>query len=241
MSHAPQLDGKIAIVTGGSRGIGRATAARFIRAGAKVVIAGRTKADLDRAVAGFGSPGAARGVQADVSLEADVTRLVEEAVSAFGGLDIVVNNAANVKLAEVEKLTTEDWQAMLSANLTGPFMLCRAAIPHLKRRGGGSIVNVSSLAGQNPFAGGACYAATKAGLDAFSHALMQELRQHDIRVSVVAPGSVATGFSGHAPTAADAWKLSPEDVAETIFHLVTHPSRSLPSRVDLRPSRPQKG
>ena len=130
---------------------------------------------------------------------------------------------------------------MLSANLTGPFLLCRAAIPHLKRRGGGSIVNVSSLAGQNPFAGGACYAATKAGLDAFSHALMQELRQHDIRVSVVAPGSVATGFSGHAPTAADAWKLSPEDVAETIFHLVTHPSRSLPSRVDLRPSRPQKG
>jgi len=241
MSHAPQLEGKVAIVTGGSRGIGRATAARFIRAGAKVVIAGRTKADLDRAVAGFENPGAARGIQADVSVEADVARLVEEAVSAFGGLDIVVNNAANVKLAEVEKLTTDDWQAMLSANLTGPFMLCRAAIPHLRQRGGGSIVNVSSLAGQNPFAGGACYAATKAGLDAFSHALMQELRQHDIRVSVVAPGSVATGFSGHAPTAADAWKLSPEDVAETIFHLVTHPSRSLPSRVDLRPSRPQKG
>ena len=128
-----------------------------------------------------------------------------------------------MKLAEVEKLATADWQAMLGANLTGPFLLCRAAMPHLKRRGGGSIVNVSSLAGQNPFAGGACYAATKAGLDAFSHALMQELRQHDIRVSVVAPGSVATGFSGHAPTAADSWKLSPEDVAETIFHLVTHP------------------
>jgi NAD(P)-dependent dehydrogenase (short-subunit alcohol dehydrogenase family) len=203
MSHAPQLEGKVAVVTGGSRGIGRATAARFIRAGAKVVIAGRTKADLDRAVAGFESPGAARGVQADVSQEADVARLVEEAVSSFGGLDIVVNNAT-VKLAEVEKLATADWQAMLSANLTGPFMLCRAAIPHLKRRGGGSIVNVSSLAGQNPFAGGACYAATNAGLDAFSHALMQELRQHDIRGSVVAPGSVATGFSGHAPTAADA-------------------------------------
>ncbi len=240
MSNAPQLDGKVAIVTGGSRGIGRATAARFVRAGAKVVIAGRTKADLDRAVAGFEGPGASRGVQADVSQEADVARLVAEAVSAFGGLDIVVNNAATVKLAEVEKLATADWQAMLSANLTGPFLLCRAAIPHLKR-GGGSIVNVSSLAGQNPFAGGACYAATKAGLDAFSHALMQELRQHDIRVSVVAPGSVATGFSGHAPTAADAWKLSPEDVAETIFHLVTHPARSLPSRVDLRPARPQKG
>jgi len=241
MAHAPQLDGRVAIVTGGSRGIGRATAARFLRAGAKVVIAGRTKADLDRAIAGFQAGSSALPVQADVAKETDVNRLVDDTVKAFGGLDIVVNNAANVTLAEVERLSTEDWQAMLDANLTGPFLLCRAAIPHLKQRGGGSIVNVSSLAGQNPFAGGACYAATKAGLDAFSHALMQELRQHDIRVSVVAPGSVATGFSGHSPTAADAWKLAPEDVAETIFHLVTHPSRSLPSRVDLRPSRPQKG
>jgi NAD(P)-dependent dehydrogenase (short-subunit alcohol dehydrogenase family) len=241
MSHAPQLDGKVVIVTGGSRGIGRATAARFVRAGAKVVIAGRTKADLDRAVAGFEAPGSARGVQADVSREADVARLVDEAVAAFGGLDVVVNNAATVTLAEVERLPVAEWQAMLDANLTGPFLLCRAAIPHLKRRGGGSIVNVSSLAGQNPFAGGACYAATKAGLDAFSHALMQELRHDNIRVSVVAPGSVATGFGGKAPGQGDAWKLSPEDVAETIFHLVTHPARSLPSRVDLRPSRPQKG
>ena len=129
---------------------------------------------------------------------------------------------------------------VIDANLTGPFLLCRAAIPHLKQRGGGSIINVSSLAGKNPFAGGACYSATKAGLDAFSHALMEEVRQHGIRVSVVAPGSVATGFSGHAPTAADAWKLAPEDVAETIFHLVTHPSRSLPSRVDLRPAQPPR-
>jgi 3-oxoacyl-[acyl-carrier protein] reductase len=241
MAHTPQLDGRVAIVTGGSRGIGRATAARFLRAGAKVVIAGRTKADLDRAIAGFQAGSSALPVQADVASEADVSRLVNDTVKAFGGLDIIVNNAANVTLAEVERLATADWQAMIDANLTGPFLLCRAAIPHLKQRGGGSIINVSSLAGQNPFAGGACYAATKAGLDAFSHALMQELRQHDIRVSVVAPGSVATGFSGHSPTAADAWKLAPEDVAETIFHLVTHPARSLPSRVDLRPSRPQKG
>src|SRR4029453_1334204 len=125
MSHAPQLEGKIAIITGGSRGIGRATAARFIGAGARVVIAGRTKADLDRAVAGFESPGAARAVQADISQEADVARLVEEAVSAFGGLDIVVNNAANVKLAEVEKLSTADWQGVLRPNPPRPLTLLR--------------------------------------------------------------------------------------------------------------------
>jgi len=243
MPGGTQLDGKVAIVTGGSRGIGQATAARFVAAGAKVAIVGRTKADLDKAVLGFahggGMPGAALGVQADVAKEVDVARIVEETIKAFGRLDIVVNNAATVKLAPVEALAPADWQAMLDANLTAPFLLCRAALPHLKASGG-SIINVSSLAGKNPFAGGACYSATKAGLDAFSHALMEEVRQHGIRVSVVAPGSVATGFSGHAPTAADSWKLSPEDVAETIFHLVTHPSRSLPSRVDLRPAQPPR-
>ena len=239
MSHGPQLDGKVAIVTGGSRGIGQATAARFVQAGAKVAIVGRTKADLDKAVGGFKALGAALGVQADVAREADVARIVDETIKAFGRLDIVVNNAATVTLAPVESLAPADWQAMLDANLTAPFLLCRAALPHLKASGG-SIINVSSLAGKNPFAGGACYSATKAGLDAFSHALMEEVRQHGIRVSVVAPGSVATGFSGHAPTAADSWKLSPEDVAETIFHLVTHPSRSLPSRVDLRPAQPPR-
>jgi 3-oxoacyl-[acyl-carrier protein] reductase len=239
MAHAPQLDGKVAIITGGSRGIGQATAARFLGAGARVVIAGRTQADLDRALVGFASPAAARAVRADVSREADVARLVEEAVKAFGGVDILVNNAATVTIAPVESLAPADWQAMLDANLTAPFLLCRAALPHLKKTGG-SIINVSSLAGQNPFAGGACYSATKAGLDAFSHALMEEVRQHGVRVSVVAPGSVATGFGGRAATDADAWKLSPEDVAETIFHLVTHPARSLPSRVDLRPAKPPK-
>jgi NAD(P)-dependent dehydrogenase (short-subunit alcohol dehydrogenase family) len=239
MATGTQLDGKVAIVTGGSRGIGQATAARFLQGGAQVVIVGRTQADLDKALSGFKAPQAARAVRADVAAEADVTRIVDETVNAFGRIDILVNNAATAKLAPVESLDPADWRAMLDANLTAPFLLCRAALPHLKASSG-SIVNVSSLAGKNPFAGGACYSATKAGLDAFSHALMEEVRQHGIRVSVVAPGSVATGFSGHAPSAADAWKLSPEDVAETIFHLVTHPSRSLPSRVDLRPAQPPR-
>jgi len=239
MPSGTQLDGKVAIVTGGSRGIGQATAARFVQAGAKVVIVGRTQADLDTALSGLGAPQAARAVRADVALEADVVRIVDETVRAFGRIDILVNNAATVTLAPVESLAPADWRAMLDANLTAPFLLCRAALPHLKEARG-SIINVSSLAGKNPFAGGACYSATKAGLDAFSHALMEEVRQHGIRVSVVAPGSVATGFSGHSPSAADSWKLSPDDVAETIFHLVTHPSRSLPSRVDLRPAQPPR-
>src|SRR4051812_18960398 len=121
MSHGPQLDGKVAIVTGGSRGIGQATAARFIQAGARVAIVGRTKADLDRALVGFASsgvPGAAIAVQADVAKEADVARIVDETVKAFGRIDILVNNAATVKLAPVESLAPADWQAMLDANLT---------------------------------------------------------------------------------------------------------------------------
>jgi short-subunit dehydrogenase len=120
------------------------------------------------------------------------------------------------------------------------FYFCRAAIPQLRKRGGGWIINISSLAGKNPFPGGAAYCASKTGLNAFSEALMQEVRYDDIRVSYVMPGSVATEFrGGHEPAASD-WKLAPEDVAEVVLDLLAHPARSLPSRVELRPSRPRK-
>ena len=244
MPGGTQLDGKVAIVTGGSRGIGQATAARFVAAGAKVAIVGRTKADLDKAVLGFahggGMPGAALGVQADVAKEADVARIVEETIRAFGRLDIVVNNAATVKLAPVEALAPADWQAMLDANLTAPFLLCRAALPHLKASGG-SIINVSSLAGKNPFKGGSAYNASKFGLNGFSEAIMQDLRYDNIRVSYVMPGSVNTRFGQHEVSSDSSWKLAPEDVAQVVVGLLQHDPRSLPSAVEMRPSKPKQG
>ena len=175
-----------------------------------------------------------------MSKEDDVSRLVSDVVGRFGGLDILINNAAVGRLANVEAMSTSDWRTMLDTNLTGVFYCCRAAIPHLQTRGAGWIINISSLASQNPFAGGACYSATKAGLDAYSHALMQEVRQQNIRVAVVAPGSVNTGFINRGSEGDASWKLAPDDVAQVIVDLVSHPARSLPSRVELRPSRPAK-
>jgi NAD(P)-dependent dehydrogenase (short-subunit alcohol dehydrogenase family) len=135
-------------------------------------------------------------------------------------------------------MTPEQWSEIIETNLTGVFNATRAAIPHLRRRGGGFIINISSLAGTNPFPRAAAYCASKAGLNAFSEALMQELRYDDIRVSTVAPGSVATGFSsGDASKGAD-WKVAPEEVAGVVLNLLRHPLRSLPSRVELRPAKP---
>jgi NAD(P)-dependent dehydrogenase (short-subunit alcohol dehydrogenase family) len=239
MTHAAQLGGKVALVTGGSRGIGRATAEALLAAGAQVVIAGRTRPDLHEVAAALGAADRLLAVQADVSVEADVARLFAEMSTRFGGIDILVNNAGVGRMGEVATQATADWRAMIDTNLTGVFFCSRAAIPIMTQRGGGWIINISSLASLNPFAGGAGYSATKAGLDAFSHALMQEVRQVNIRVSVIAPGSVNTGFGGR-PAADASWKLGAEDVAQAVLDLVAYPSRSLPSRVEMRPSRPPK-
>jgi len=234
------LTGKVAVVTGGSRGIGLALASALVTRGASVAIAGldgdrlrQAAAVLERAACGAG----VEALQADVRDYAQAERLVEMAVRRFGGLDILVNNAGIGRFAPVAETTPDDWRSMIETNLTGVFHCCHAAIPHLRRRGGGWIFNVSSLSGVNPFAGAAGYCATKAGLNAFSEALMQELRHDDIRVSYVLPGSVSTGFGGSG--SAD-WKLAPEDVAQVVVDLIAHPRRSLPSRVEIRPSKPPR-
>jgi 3-oxoacyl-[acyl-carrier protein] reductase len=151
-----------------------------------------------------------------------------------------VNNAGVGGFVEVANMTPADWHRVIDTNLTGVYHCCHAAIPHLRRRGGGWIINVSSLAGSNPFVGGAAYCASKAGLNAFSEALMHEVRHDGIRVSTVAPGSVRTSFSGAGEGAGTDWKLSPDDVAKVIVDLVGHTARSLPSLVQIRPSRPPR-
>lgn len=234
------FEGKVAIVTGGSRGIGLSIAEALVARGASVTVSGLDAsrladagARLSKAVCG----GGVQTLQADVRDQAQVADLVDGTVKRFSGLDILINNAAVGNFANVSDLKPDDWRRMIDTNLTGVFYCCRAAIPHLRRRGGGWIINISSLSGTNAFPGGAAYCATKAGLNAFSEALMQEVRYDDIRVSYVMPGSVGTGFGGSA--AAD-WKLTPDDVAQVVIDLIEHPRRSLPSRVELRPSKPRK-
>ena len=250
----PDLRGKVAIVTGGSRGIGLAIAAALVECGADVTISGRddtalavARTELDRASREPALPGSdetRRGRVASVATDvrdlSQVERMVEETVDRFGGLDILVNNAGIGAFAEVAQQSPDQWRQILDTNLTGVFYCCHTAIPYLRRRGSGWIINISSLAGKNPFAGAAAYCASKAGLNAFSEALMQEVRYDDIRVSYVMPGSVRTEFGGTHDGAGMEWKLAPEDVAHVVLDLLAHDRRSLPSRVELRPSKPRK-
>ena len=232
-----------AIVTGGSRGIGMAIAKAIVDAGGRVTITGRDAQRLDRAVRDLGKGGAVdrvAGAAVDVRDRAAVERLVREAAGRFGGLDTLVNNAGVGAFADVATMSDDEWASVIDTNLTGVFYCTRAAIPELRKAGGAWIINIASLAGRNYFPGGAAYCASKAGLIAFSESLMQEVRYDDIRVSVIMPGSVATEFSGPAASGGADWKLTGDDVAEVVMDLLRHPGRSLPSRVEIRPSKPRK-
>lgn len=246
-SQTTDLTGRVALVTGGSRGIGLAIARALLEAGARVSITARTAANLDDARKQLSRGEGARAdrihaVVADLRDADDASQAIEGAVQQFGGLDILVNNAGIGIFRTVADTDVASWHDVIETNLSGIFFCCHAAIPHLKKRGGGWIINISSLAGKNPFPSGAAYCASKAAVNAFSEALMQEVRHDNIRVSYVMPGSVSTGFArGGSPSGpADDWKLAPEDVAEVVIDLIRHPARSLPSRVELRPSRPPK-
>ena len=232
-----------AIVTGGSRGIGLAIAAALASKGSRVAITGRDDEQLERAAATLRrsatDSSAVVALQSDVRDAADAARAVDDAADRFGGLDVLVNNAGVGYFADVADMSVDTWQRVIETNLSGVFYCCRAALPHLRRRGAGWIINISSLAGKNAFVGGSAYCASKAGLNAFSEALMQEVRHDGIRVSYVMPGSVRTGFSSGDGPGTD-WKLAPEDVAQVVMDLIAHPARSLPSRVELRPSRPPR-
>ncbi len=244
MTNVPAFEGRTAIVTGGSRGIGLATAAALRSTGAHVLICGRSADALaeavDRLRADSASGGLVTSAKVDVGEPNQAERLIRTAVDEMGGLDILINNAGVGRFAPLAELSDEDWRETLDTNLSGAFYCCRAAIPVMRSRGHGWIINVSSLAGQHPFAGGAAYCASKAALNALTESLMQEVRQDHIRVSCVVPGSVDTRFGGRGPGDESSWKLAATDVAQTIVDLLRHPPRSLPSRVELRPSMPRK-
>ena len=233
-----------AIVTGGTRGIGLAIARAIIANGGSVMVTGRTYETVDGVVRALtelsGDAARVSGAAVDARDARGAESLVAETVRRFGGLDVLVNNAGIGIMDEVASMSVADWDTVIGTNLSGVFYTTHAALPAMKQSGGGWILNIASLAGRNYFPKGAAYCASKAGLVAFSESLMQEVRFDNIRVSVIMPGSVATEFGGSTVSADDSWKLAPEDVAEVVMDLLRHPTRSLPSKIEMRPSQPRK-
>ena len=236
------LNGKTAVVTGGTKGIGRAIAAALIRNNANVVVSSRNESEVDAVVAELNqlSGGQAAGFVCDVRSHEQVKALLQQTLTTFQGVDILVNNAGIGLFATVEEMSPEDFRAVIETNLIGVYYCCHEAIPFLKQRGGGYIFNISSLAGANPHPKMAAYNASKFGLNGFSEALMQEVRHDNIKVSYIMPGSVNTEFGGDEPGDQKSWQLQPEDVALVVINLLSYPERALPSRVEIRPTKPPK-
>ena len=235
------LENKIAIVTGGTKGIGRAIAESLLKAGAAVFICARDKYELKRALEQLSALGKVDGEICDVRSEAQVEAMFAECVRVFGGVDVLVNNAGVGIIGKtVEEMSAEEFEQTLQTNLFGVFYACHHAIPLLKQRGGGYIVNISSLAGQNAHPKMAAYNASKFGLNGFTEALMQEVRADNIKVTAICPGSVNTFFGGDEPSADKAWQIQPEDIAEVVIDLLNFNERALPSKIEIRPSNPPK-
>ena len=236
MSH-----GRVALVTGGTRGIGAAIARRLARDGFTTFISGTREQTLTEAYARFAEEGLSiRGFAADARREPDQKRLVESVAAEAGRLDVLVNNAGIGNFAPVDQLSPDDFRAVIETNLLGAYYAVHYAAPIMKKNGGGFIVNIASLASVNPFAGGSAYNASKFGLLGFSEAAMLDLRHDGIRMAAVLPGSVATEFGHSHGNREHAWMLQAVDVAEAVADLVRFPDRAIPSRIDLRPSRPPK-
>lgn len=235
------LKGKIALITGAGRGIGKAVALTLAREGATVVLAARTKSEIESvrdAVQLAG--GTALSVPTNITREEEVRGLFGKVRESFGRLDILVNNAGIGKFVSVKNMKLEDFDAMWDLNMRGLFLCTQQALPFMEARKDGVIVNISSLAGKNAFVGGGGYAATKWALMGFSKCLMLEERQFNIRVITVCPGSVDTSFSGHGDDPGRKEKvLSPQDVADTVLSAVNMPARAMVSEIDLRPTNPK--
>lgn len=234
------LENRNAIVTGGTRGIGLAIAKSLAEAGASVAICARNPQDVESAARGLSSETGGRvvGAACDVSSSSEVSKFFRFVDEALGGLDILINNAGVGVFRSTGELSIDDWHGVVDTNLSGVFYCCHEALPRLRKRGGGYIINISSLAGKNPFAGGAAYNASKFGLNGFSEAMMLDHRYDDIRVSYIMPGSVDTQF-GSGATGAE-WKIAPADISAVVMTLLNLPERTLVSRVEIRPTKPKK-
>jgi 3-oxoacyl-[acyl-carrier protein] reductase len=237
-----EFEGRVAIVTGGTKGIGRTIARDLMAAGFRIALTARTAQEVERTAEELSNDpgGEVLGLVADVRDPAACEAAVRKTVDRFGALDLVVNNAGVGKFAPIQEMSLEDWHLQVETNLNGVFFFSRAAIPHLMRSGDAWIINIGSLAGRNPFAGGAAYNATKFGLLGMTEAMMLDLRYEGIRVSLVMPGSVDTSFGGRQEGEKAGWALTSEDVSRAVMDLLRYPRNALASRVELRPSQPPR-
>jgi len=233
------LQDKVAYITGGSKGIGYGIAKAFCDAGMKVAISGRNEEQVIKAANELGNENTVLALVSDVTKPSDETNSINAILQKWGQLDVVIANAGVGIFAPVDSLSVEAWQQMIATNLSGVFYTLKASIEALKRSKG-YYITVASLAGTNFFASGAGYNASKFGVVGFTQAAMLDLRKYDIKVSTLMPGSVATHFNQNEPSNKDAWKIQPEDIGELVVDLLKLNPRTLPSKIEIRPTRPDK-
>jgi 3-oxoacyl-[acyl-carrier protein] reductase len=235
------LTNKVALITGGSKGIGYGIAASLMKEGMKVAITSRTRSAAEKAAAELNriGKGEAAGFEADVRNPKAQQETATQVLQKFGAIDVLIANAGIGYFGSIETLTVEDWQETIDTNLSGVFYSIKACLPALKKSKG-YIITMASLAGTNFFAGGSAYNASKFGLVGFSQAVMMDVRNLGIKVTTIMPGSVATNFNNAEPSPQDAWKIQPEDIGQMVVDLLKMNPRTLPSKVEVRPSVPGK-
>jgi len=234
------LENKTAYITGGSKGIGYGIAKILLENGMRVAITSRNLDAAKKAAASLSAdPSKVLALESDVSSLASETKAVQIAIDHFGGIDALVANAGVGHFAPIDQLSESGWKETIDTNLTGVFNSVKACIDPLKKSQG-YIITIASLAGTNFFENGAAYNASKFGLVGFTQAIMLDLRKYGIKASTIMPGSVATYFNGHVPNEADAWKIQPEDVGQIVLGLLQMNPRTLPSKIEVRPSMPSK-
>jgi NAD(P)-dependent dehydrogenase (short-subunit alcohol dehydrogenase family) len=239
----PDLTGKVAVVTGSTKGIGRSVAEHLAAAGASVVVTGRNQADADEVAAAIdaASDGSAVGMACNVRDAAECQKLIDDTVARFGHLDVLVNNAGLGIFRPITELTVEEFHAQIETNLNGVFYLSKASVSHLSETGDGWIINIGSLASRNTFAGGVGYNASKFGLLGMTEATMLDVRDKDVRVSIIMPGSVNTAFWKREQQPERTWRLEGDDCAMAVMQLLSYPKEAHVSRIEMRPSQPGKG
>ena len=232
-----KLKNKVVYITGGTKGIGYGVAQSLLNAGMRVAISGRNLETAQKAATSLSNDNRVLAIASDVANLNDEKVAISKIIDTWGQVDVVLANAGVGHFAPIDQLSENDWNSMINTNLTGAFNTLKASVSALKKSQG-YYITLASLAGTNFFAQGAGYNASKFGLVGFTQAAMLDLRPHGVKVSTIMPGSVATYFNDHIPDDRDAWKIQPEDIGKLVLDLLTMHPRTLPSKIEVRPTRP---